>query len=232
MSPRKKCLSSEAVAASRKATIRRYADKNKVKLQASARARMQRLRSVPPTEEQLKAKQIAQKKYHVKHNSDIRQADSLRRARIAIEKHGAENFDDRANQASMSRTQRKHERRAPLPRPQRPEVPNYARSERIVEPWSDPESSDEEELGLGPIPVYGRATSHPPSKPQESPTPDLTCDCCLPAFCPKCTCGCDYTCCLYHHENEDANRRWMKELTREENTLSYERARARGQDVE
>ncbi|KAJ7851887.1 hypothetical protein B0H13DRAFT_1904869 [Mycena leptocephala] len=223
----------EAKRARRQAALARYAAKHKGKLRASAKERMRRIRARPPTTTQKEGQLRSAAKYretsvkassHVNRDS-IRAADSLRRAKKCIETDGTEAYDERVQRPLMAKTQHKYERRPPSPRPRPAVMSNTMR--RNLEIHDESKSGSESDSGLEPgsdtldnesIPgatFYGYGAPRP-----RSPTPpDLNCNCVLPAHCPKCTCGCDYMCCLAFHENESEYRRWMKELTREEEDL-------------
>ncbi|KAJ7893021.1 hypothetical protein B0H13DRAFT_1886511 [Mycena leptocephala] len=215
----------EARCVRRQAALARYASKHKAKLRASAKERMRRIRTCPPTTTQKEGQLRSAAKYRKTNRDSIRAADSLRRAKKCIEGDGAEAYDERVQRPLMAKTQRKYERRPPSPRPRPAIVSNAMRrtleihDESESESESEPESErDSDTLNDEPIPgasFYGYGAPRP-----RSPTPpNLDCNCVLPAHCPKCTCGCDYMCCLQFHENESDYRRWMKELTREEETL-------------
>ncbi|KAJ7853155.1 hypothetical protein B0H14DRAFT_2580551 [Mycena olivaceomarginata] len=88
---------------------------------------------------------------------------------------------------------------------------------------SESESSDSDSEFLNDSPIPGASYGYGAPRPRSLTPPDLDCDCLLPAYCPKCTCGCDYMCCLRHHENESDHRKWMKVLTLEEEQLRQQR---------
>lgn len=124
-----------------------------------------------------------------------------------------EAYDELVQRPHMVRTQRKHEGRPPSPRVRPP-------PHMMLFYESDSEGADSQSDDDGPIPgaVFYRAPR------PASPPLDLDCDCRLPAFCSKCTCGCDNVCCLYHHEGESEHRKLMKKWTIEEQILTRERA--------
>ncbi|KAJ7066785.1 hypothetical protein B0H15DRAFT_958389 [Mycena belliarum] len=201
--PPRKPLDSEAKAARRRLALQKFRDKHNADLRDSARERMQRQRTLPTTETQKASKRAAAKKYREKHKESIHARDSLRRARKRREEEAAltpeESLTTTLNPVPPSEAARRH---------------------KYWEEWSPPPESeggsDTDSAGKDNSPIsgsifYGRAKSRTP--------PDLHCECRLPAFCPKCTCGCDYMCCLYHHDDESEHRKWMKDLTREENML-------------
>ncbi|KAJ7865213.1 hypothetical protein B0H13DRAFT_1898687 [Mycena leptocephala] len=244
MAPTRTVLDSEAKRARRKETLARYAAKHTVKLRASAKERMHwhaaiallfiwgtyqllSIRAHAQTKTHKDGQLKSAAKYRKKNRESIRAADSLRRAKKCIETDGAEAYDERIQRPLMAKTQYKYERRQPSPRPKSTIASNAARrtleilgqSESVSESDSD---SDSEFSNDSPVPgasFYGYGAPRP-----RSPTPiDLNCNCVFPAYCSKCTCGCDYMCCLRHHENESDHRKWMKELTLEEEQLRRQR---------
>ncbi|KAJ7706804.1 hypothetical protein B0H17DRAFT_1192368 [Mycena rosella] len=216
MSCPKARLDPEVVSASRQTTLRRYADRNKVKLRTKAQTRMQRLCSKPATQAQTEGKRAAEKRYRVQNRDMIHAADALRRAKKYIELRAAEAHEELFLRPVMAKMQRKHKGHALPPRPQPTIVLNSSRCKMVLEEWSEPESSDEEDFSPIPDTVFYRRSI--PRLRSNTP-PDLHCDCLLPAYCDKCTCGCDNNCCLYRHSNKSEECWWMKDLTREEEML-------------
>ncbi|KAJ6449024.1 hypothetical protein C8R47DRAFT_1230812 [Mycena vitilis] len=114
----------ETKATRRQAALQRYATKNADSLRASARSRMQALRSRRaldevdndgPSAQSLRAKASAAK-YRESHREGIREADRLRRARSYIKEHGVEAFDEKRGRGYMTKTQKLHEGHSPAAR--------------------------------------------------------------------------------------------------------------------
>ncbi|KAJ7818742.1 hypothetical protein B0H13DRAFT_1922125 [Mycena leptocephala] len=214
----------EARRARRQAALARYASKHKGKLRASAKERMRRIRTRPPTTTQKEGQLRSAAKYREINRDSIRAADSLRRAKKSIEANGAEAYDERVQRPLMAKTQHKYERRPPSPRPRPAIVSNAMRRTLEIHHESESGSESESELERGSDtlndePIPGATYGYGAARPRSPTPPDFHCNCILPAHCPKCTCGCNYMCCLQFHENESDYRRWMKELTREEEAL-------------
>ncbi|KAJ6451586.1 hypothetical protein C8R45DRAFT_88860 [Mycena sanguinolenta] len=223
--PRSKItLDPETKRARRQEALKRYATKHKTKLRAAAKERMRRIRAQAPSETQKNNKLKSATKYRGKNRESIRAADALRRARKCIETDGVEAYDEHFQRRSMARTQRKYEKRPPSPRPKPSVILGAARYAReiagISESESDSDCSESEESDSEESSIPGPSIHRIGGPQPRSPTPvDLDCDCLLPAYCPKCTCSCDYMCCLRHHANESDYRKWMKGLTLEEEQL-------------
>ncbi|KAJ7077507.1 hypothetical protein B0H15DRAFT_805152 [Mycena belliarum] len=97
MAPARLLLDKETKALHRQEALRQYAEKygtqtiaqftltspsrNSKKLRGSARERMQRLRTQPPSKEQKERKAMSAAKYRQKNKESIREADAARRAR-------------------------------------------------------------------------------------------------------------------------------------------------------
>ncbi|KAJ7087525.1 hypothetical protein B0H15DRAFT_949902 [Mycena belliarum] len=214
MSPRKPPLDSETKAAHRRLALQTFRDKHSMDLRHSAQERMQRLRALKPTEIQKASKHASAKRYREKNKESIRATDSLRRARKRREEEAvlcAERRQRPRYTRSQTSPQSAHADLEVAP------PSEVAKHRKYWEEWSPPSESesgsdaDSHGDSNSPVPGYGRTRSQTP--------PELHCECRLPVHCPKCTCGCDYMCCLYHHEDESNHRKWMKELTLEENML-------------
>ncbi|KAJ7109050.1 hypothetical protein C8R43DRAFT_962628 [Mycena crocata] len=205
---------SDTKAARRQAALKRYALKHAKKLRVSARGRMQRFRSQPATEERQEKELASAKKYRNQNRESIRIADSVRRAEKSLRTQREEN-DEKAR-AQLERERRVRARRTlrRLAPPSPPPLPQSARHRRGLLDLVPPNSESDSELATEqscviPERIFYRGISPRP----RSPTPDLECNCRWPQYCGKCTCGCDYMCCLYHHKDESEYRQWMKQLT-------------------
>ncbi|KAJ7124031.1 hypothetical protein C8R43DRAFT_958926 [Mycena crocata] len=210
----------------RQAALKRYALKHARKLRLSSQERMQRFRSKTPTEQQKAKKLASAKEYRERNRESIRAADSLRRAEERLLTKREE--DERKARAQLKHEQRARQRRTPpTPKPQ----PRMRSRQAHVSCESEPSPSDSESETQHDAEIPERVFYSNPARPR-SPTPDSFCQCTWPKYCPKCTCGCDYMCCLYHHEDESEYRKWMKELTCEERGLpSPYKERESGQRV-
>ncbi|KAJ7127211.1 hypothetical protein C8R44DRAFT_733837 [Mycena epipterygia] len=167
MSPKKKMLDAETKAIRRQEALQRYA---------------RNVHSQPRTQKQQEGQLASATKYCDQNCKSIRAADALRRAEKCIEKDGVEAYDELVQRPHMARTQRKHEGHPPSPRP--------CSLHMLLFYESESEGKDSESDDDGPIP--GADFYHAP-RPRSPTPPDLDCDCRLPAFCPKCTYGCDNT---------------------------------------
>ncbi|KAJ7079411.1 hypothetical protein B0H15DRAFT_804460 [Mycena belliarum] len=203
MPPSKPQLDAETKKARRQASLQRYAAK---------------LRSKTPTPAQQDGKLAAQKKYRTNHRDAIRNTDALRRASKRKERDSIQTY-----RKAAAPNQAKNEKRLAGSQCKIPPKPSAKDHNKYWEEWSPSPSESDSESQSGSESDNG-GSSAIPSKVfyanVRSETPQvLDCDCLLPAYCPNCTCGCDHMCCLYHHEGESEYRKWMKELTWEENSL-------------
>ncbi|KAJ7155577.1 hypothetical protein C8R43DRAFT_1000504 [Mycena crocata] len=204
----KHLLSSEAKVAHRHTALKKYAAKHKSKLRASAKERMQQcvelawLRSKSPSQNQHKRQLASAATYRTKNRESIRASDTLQRAEkliIVLVKPPST-----PQPAPLSAFASRHFLSAP-------EFSSEESESDDID--SDSPAELPSESAISDRIFYGEEPR------ARSPTPDIFCQCPWPKYCPKCTCGCDYMCCLYHHEDESEYRRWMKELTCEERGL-------------
>ncbi|KAJ7140730.1 hypothetical protein C8R44DRAFT_726453 [Mycena epipterygia] len=156
----RKALSIQVKAQHRKATLERYAEKNREKLREAARLRMQRT-TVPDILRRVRAEiansddktrrghrvkaQQAAATYREKNREEIRAADTMRRASRCIEQEGLQAFDKKASPKSMGRAQRHHEQSKSLPtRPKKPQsLPKKPkRHDKLPEEQEDDSDSD------------------------------------------------------------------------------------------
>ncbi|KAJ7106465.1 hypothetical protein C8R43DRAFT_1045608 [Mycena crocata] len=236
----KHLLSSEAKVAHRHTALKKYAAKHKSKLRASAKERMQqcvelawsitsltalstpRLRSKSPSQNQHKRQLASAATYRTKNRESIRASDTLQRAeKLIVKQHDDDTRKARALQ------EREHEDRARQPpsTPQPAPLSAFASRHFLSAPEFSSEESESDDIDSdspAELPSESAISDrifYGEEPRARSPTPDIFCQCPWPKYCPKCTCGCDYMCCLYHHEDESEYRRWMKELTCEERGL-------------
>ncbi|KAJ7673157.1 hypothetical protein DFH06DRAFT_1123888 [Mycena polygramma] len=95
----------------KKAIVYIHWTRNQESLREAAHMRMQGLRSTRgATSDGVRA---AHAKYRDKHRAKIRDADRVRRAKLYIEAHGAEAFDEKQDRHYMKVTQKRHEGRVP-----------------------------------------------------------------------------------------------------------------------
>ncbi|KAJ7114708.1 hypothetical protein C8R44DRAFT_880791 [Mycena epipterygia] len=127
-------LDAETKLARRREALSRYAARHAKKLRTGAKERMRKLRAEPPTQRQKDNKRAAGKKYCEKHRDAINMADALRRAKKCVEQDGVEAYNELVQRPLMAKTQRKHERRAPAPRPKSFTISNAERA-ALVEEW-------------------------------------------------------------------------------------------------
>ncbi|KAJ7698011.1 hypothetical protein B0H17DRAFT_1129955 [Mycena rosella] len=97
--------------------------RNREKLQEAARVRMKRNRAAladgdegVARRHQLKAKE-ANTRYRARNREDLRAAAAMRRAKCYIDEHGVQAYDKQSCRKYFSKTQLRHEGRAPPPRP-------------------------------------------------------------------------------------------------------------------
>ncbi|KAJ7179981.1 hypothetical protein C8R43DRAFT_941718 [Mycena crocata] len=210
-------LSDEAKVARRHAALQRYAAKQ-TQIQASCFWKGT-LRSKPASQEQKQQQLSSATKYRKKNREHICISDAARRDEKRLRQEAVKALQSLSRQPPAEATQKSgayvmH----PTPRPAL--ATNTTHAARNMDDSDNDCSSESSSMHPNsPIsgPVFyadGCASSRP-----HSPTPDLDCNCRWPQYCGKCTCGCDYMCCLYHHEDESEYRKWMKQLTCEERGL-------------
>ncbi|KAJ7090452.1 hypothetical protein C8R44DRAFT_891903 [Mycena epipterygia] len=222
MDPTKATLGPETKAIHRREALKRYAEKHKTELRASAQRRMQRLRAKPPSQAQKDRQSASNTKYRKKNQAGIRAADALRRAKKGIEE-GAESYEKCARHPLMAKTQRKHEHRRPSPQPQPPTVSNAICRDPHIPEESDSHSegstSGLEDDALIPEAIFYRSAL----RTRSPPLPEFICDCRLPTYCARCICACNNNLCLRHHGGESEERKWLKSLELEDQILRHQR---------
>ncbi|KAJ6520667.1 hypothetical protein DFH09DRAFT_1331663 [Mycena vulgaris] len=195
-------LDETAKAARRQETLQRYAIKNRKKLRGAAQERMQCLRQRPRTTAQKESRTASDAKYRRQKLEEDGRAASPENATLPCRRKAATPAAPRWKAASVPTTA------------QRIFLPEELNS-------SKDDEDDSEAISAGQFYCSQRRprSPTPPAAPVEP-----ACSCVWPAYCAKCTCSCDQSSCLAHHENEDVMRKMLKEMALEEALVRREEA--------